>query len=101
MLRSRKILILDEATSNVDSETDQLIQRIIRDEFQVYTILTAAHRLDTITDSDMVAVLDQGRLIEYGHPQNLLAQPSMFADLVCGSREGPRDGSTVTAQASA
>ncbi|CDM37008.1 hypothetical protein DTO013E5_7172 [Penicillium roqueforti] len=82
MLRSGKILILDEATSNVDAETDQVMQGIIRDEFQDYTVLTVAHRLDTIMDSDVVAVLDQGRLAEYGPPRDLLARPSMFADLV-------------------
>ena len=82
MLRSGKILILDEATSNVDAETDQVMQGIIRYEFQDYTVLTVAHRLDTIMDSDVVAVLDQGRLAEYGPPRDLLAQPSMFADLV-------------------
>lgn len=97
MLRSGKILILDEATSNVDAETDQVMQGIIRDEFQDYTILTVAHRLDTIMDSDMVAVLDQGRLTEYGPPQDLLAQPSMFADLVGRSSVE----NTVTTPASA
>ncbi|KAJ6142459.1 hypothetical protein N7471_001912 [Penicillium samsonianum] len=96
MLRSGKILILDEATSNVDAETDQVMQGIIRDEFQDYTTLTVAHRLDTIMDSDMVAVLDQGRLTEYGPPQDLLAQPSMFADLVGRSSVE----STVTTPAS-
>ena len=82
MLRSGRIPILDEATSNVDAETDQVMQGIIRYEFQDYTVLTVAHRLDTIMDSDVVAVLDQGRLAEYGPPRDLLAQPSMFADLV-------------------
>ncbi|KAM5453644.1 hypothetical protein McanCB56680_002853 [Microsporum canis] len=86
MLRSGKVLILDEATSNVDAETDKLMQQIIREEFQDYTIITVAHRLDTIMDSDMVAVLDKGRIVEYSSPQDLLSRPSMFADLVGGSR---------------
>jgi ATP-binding cassette subfamily C (CFTR/MRP) protein 1 len=82
MLRTSKILILDEATSNVDRETDQLMQRIIREEFNQHTIITVAHRLDTILDSDMVAVLDAGALVEFGNPKELLEQEnSVFKDL--------------------
>ena len=58
--KGRGILVLDEATSNVDAETDQLMQRLIREEFIGYTIITVAHRLETIRDSDWIAVLDGG-----------------------------------------
>jgi len=82
MLRSSKILILDEATSNVDHETDSLMQKIIREEFKEHTIITVAHRLDTILDSDMVAVLDAGALVEFGKPKELLAKEgSVFRSL--------------------
>ena len=64
-----KILVLDEATSNVDAETDRIMQRIIREEFKDFTVLTVAHRMDTIMDSDRIAVLDGGRLIEFKEPQ--------------------------------
>lgn len=67
-----KILVLDEATSNVDPKTDKLMQRIIRDQFGTHTIITVAHRLDTIADADVVAVLDSGRLAEFGSPDELL-----------------------------
>lgn len=67
-----KILILDEATSNVDAETDKLMQEIIREEFHHHTIVTVAHRLETIMDSDVVAVLDAGTLVEFGSPSELL-----------------------------
>jgi ATP-binding cassette subfamily C (CFTR/MRP) protein 1 len=80
MLKS-KILVLDEATSNVDGETDQLMQRIIRSEFKEHTIITVAHRLDTIMDSDVVAVLDGGRLVEFGPPQELLGRESLFREM--------------------
>jgi ATP-binding cassette subfamily C (CFTR/MRP) protein 1 len=68
------ILVLDEATSNVDAETDQLMQRLIREEFSGYTIITVAHRLETIRDSDWIAVLDEGRLIEWGRPEKVLGR---------------------------
>jgi ATP-binding cassette subfamily C (CFTR/MRP) protein 1 len=81
MLRKSKILILDEATSNVDSETDALMQQIIREVFAQNTIITVAHRLKTISDSDMVAVLHEGKLVEFGPPGELLQRPSMYRDL--------------------
>lgn len=67
-----RIVVLDEATSNVDSETDRLMQRIIREEFVSHTIITVAHRIETIMDSDRVAVLDKGRLVEFESPHELL-----------------------------
>lgn len=81
LMRKSKILILDEATSNVDGATDQLMQKIIRTEFKEHTIITVAHRLDTIMDSDMVAVLDSGRLVEFGPPQELLGTESLFKSM--------------------
>jgi ATP-binding cassette subfamily C (CFTR/MRP) protein 1 len=67
-----KILVLDEATSNVDAETDRLMQKLIREEFGRYTILTVAHRLDTILDADRVIVMDGGKVVEIGAPIELL-----------------------------
>ncbi|EED18831.1 multidrug resistance protein, putative [Talaromyces stipitatus ATCC 10500] len=81
LMRKSKILVLDEATSNVDGATDQLMQKIIRTEFKEHTIITVAHRLDTIMDSDMVAVLDGGRLVEFGPPQELLETDSLFRSM--------------------
>ncbi|XP_055548416.1 multidrug resistance-associated protein 1-like [Wyeomyia smithii] len=73
VLRKTKVLILDEATAAVDLETDDLIQKTIRTEFADCTILTIAHRLNTILDSDRVLVLDKGLVAECDTPQNLLA----------------------------
>lgn len=67
-----KVVLLDEATSNVDVETNNLMQRIIREEFREHTIITVAHRLDTIMDSDVVLVLDGGKLVEVGPPRELV-----------------------------
>jgi len=75
LLKGRShILILDEATSNVDGDTDKLIQEIIREEFKGYTILTVAHRLDSIRDADLILVLDKGRVVEVGEPGVLLGK---------------------------
>ncbi|CAG9853670.1 unnamed protein product [Phyllotreta striolata] len=73
LLRKTKILVLDEATAAVDLETDDLIQKTIRTEFKECTVLTIAHRLNTIMDSDRVIVLDKGEIAEFDSPANLLA----------------------------
>ncbi|XP_053695520.1 multidrug resistance-associated protein 1 isoform X2 [Sabethes cyaneus] len=76
LLRKTKVLILDEATAAVDLETDDLIQRTIRTEFKDCTVLTIAHRLNTIMDSDKVIVLDKGQIVEYASPSELLQSRS-------------------------
>ncbi|XP_011343424.1 multidrug resistance-associated protein 1 isoform X3 [Ooceraea biroi] len=76
LLRKTKVLILDEATAAVDLETDDLIQTTIRQEFKHCTVLTIAHRLNTILDSDRVIVLDKGLIVEYDSPEALLRNPS-------------------------
>lgn len=72
LLRKTKVLILDEATAAVDLETDDLIQKTIRSEFKDCTVLTIAHRLNTIMDSDRVIVLDKGNIVEFDPPATLL-----------------------------
>ncbi|KAJ0005574.1 hypothetical protein NQD34_015468 [Periophthalmus magnuspinnatus] len=72
ILRKNRILIIDEATANVDPRTDSLIQQTIRDKFQECTVLTIAHRLHTIIDCDKILVLDAGRIQEYDEPHVLL-----------------------------
>jgi ABC-type multidrug transport system fused ATPase/permease subunit len=72
LLRKTKILILDEATASVDPNTDELIQNTIRTEFSDCTLLTIAHRLNTIMDSSRIIVLDKGKVVEFDTPKNLL-----------------------------
>ncbi|KAJ9591217.1 hypothetical protein L9F63_002223, partial [Diploptera punctata] len=76
LLRKTKVLILDEATAAVDLETDDLIQTTIRREFKDCTVLTIAHRLNTIMDSNRVIVLDRGLLAEFDTPEALLQNKS-------------------------
>nr|KAG5713488.1 hypothetical protein BaRGS_025036 [Batillaria attramentaria] len=75
LLRKTKILILDEATAAVDLETDDLIQGTIRTEFKDCTVLTIAHRLNTILDYTRILVLDAGKIAEFDDPQALLQNP--------------------------
>uniref|UniRef100_A0A674MDC3 Cystic fibrosis transmembrane conductance regulator n=1 Tax=Takifugu rubripes TaxID=31033 RepID=A0A674MDC3_TAKRU len=75
LLRKNRILIIDEATANVDPRTDELIQKTIRDKFRECTVLTIAHRLNTIIDSDRILVLDAGNVHAYDVPYTLLQNP--------------------------
>jgi len=87
MLRNARVLILDEATSNLDSESDVLIQEMVRQVFVDQTMITIAHRLQTIMDSDRVLTLENGRVAEFDKPQTLLAnRDSIFAGMVRAER---------------
>jgi ABC-type multidrug transport system fused ATPase/permease subunit len=76
MLRKAKILVMDEATANIDVQTDALIQKVIRDDFMKCTILTIAHRLNTVIDYDKILVLDHGKAVEFDVPHLLLSNPT-------------------------
>ncbi|XP_046853046.1 multidrug resistance-associated protein 1-like isoform X2 [Xenia sp. Carnegie-2017] len=81
LLRRTKILVLDEATAAVDLETDELIQQTIRKEFADCTVLTIAHRLNTIMDYTRIMVLSEGEVKEFDSPSNLLEQKGMFYEM--------------------
>ncbi|KAJ3075759.1 hypothetical protein HDU98_006997 [Podochytrium sp. JEL0797] len=88
MLKTPKILIMDEATANVDYETDAMIQKALREDFRDATVLTIAHRLNTVIDYDRVMVLEKGVLAEFDSPRNLLNdENSMFFALVAQTGE--------------
>ncbi|XP_011701007.1 PREDICTED: multidrug resistance-associated protein 4-like isoform X2 [Wasmannia auropunctata] len=72
ILRNNRLLVLDEATANIDSHTDALIQDTIRKNFKECTVITVAHRLNTIIDSDRIIVLENGSIVEFGCPYELL-----------------------------
>ncbi|XP_074291978.1 ABC transporter C family member 3-like [Silene latifolia] len=86
LLKKCRVLLLDEATASVDFTTDNFIQQSLKDNFADSTIITIAHRITSVDNSDMVLVLNNGRIEEYGHPKKLLEnKSSAFAKLVAAS----------------
>ncbi|KAJ2613038.1 hypothetical protein EV177_002706 [Coemansia sp. RSA 1804] len=82
LMRKRKIIVLDEATADVDLETDKEMQKLFRSEFKDSTVLTIAHRLETIMNSNRIIVMDKGRVVEFGPPKDLIDQGGYFSELV-------------------
>ncbi len=82
-LRKSRILIMDEATASIDLETDKLLQKVVITAFANRTVLTIAHRIATILNSDSILVLNEGKVAEYDSPENLLQRDdSLFASFV-------------------
>jgi ABC-type multidrug transport system fused ATPase/permease subunit len=82
LLRQCRVLLLDEATSNVDFETDKAIQKTLLESFPGVTVITIAHRVNTILHSDKILVMKDGLVCEFGPPNDLLADPSStFSDI--------------------
>ena len=99
MLRKSMILVMDEATSSVDSKTDAQVQQTIRREFvdKGVTVITVAHRLDTVLGYDKIAVLGNGYLVEYGSPKELLKKrDGELRSLVDADRLNKRKGAKAT-----
>ncbi|KAF9610290.1 hypothetical protein IFM89_021851 [Coptis chinensis] len=83
LLKRSKVLVLDEATASVDTATDNLIQQTLRQHFSNSTVITIAHRITSVIDSDMVLLLDNGLIMEYDSPSKLLEdKSSLFSKLV-------------------
>ncbi|OQR90009.1 multidrug resistance-associated protein 1 [Thraustotheca clavata] len=83
LLRQAKIIVLDEATAAIDYDTDKLLQRVIREEFLTSTVLTIAHRLDTVLDCDRIMVFDKGTLVQCDTPKALVSEgQGIFFELV-------------------
>ena len=78
ILRNNKIILIDEATANVDMHTDALVQQAIRSHFSDCSVLTIAHRIETIIDSDRVVILDKGNIVETDIPHLLLQNEDSY-----------------------
>jgi len=89
ILKKSSVLLLDEATSSIDKHTDNLIQKLIRNEFNDVTVICIAHRLETIIDYDRILVLSKGEIQEFDTPNNLLSkgEASIFYQMVNSSHK--------------
>jgi len=86
ILKKSKIILFDEATASVDFDSDEVIQKTIRTEFKNTTVLTIAHRINTILDYDKILVLENGKIAEFDTPNNLLSNhQGLFYSLVRSS----------------
>ena len=76
LLSDAKIICMDEPTSNIDAKTDEFVQKVVREEFVGRTVITIAHRLQSVIDYDNIAVMEKGKLAEFGSPMELLSDPN-------------------------
>ena len=81
LLNPKKIVLVDEATASIDFQSDEMLQKVIKQQLSQSTIITIAHRIDTILSSDRIMVLDKGRIVEIDSPQKLLEKQSIFSEL--------------------
>ncbi|CAD5124166.1 DgyrCDS12463 [Dimorphilus gyrociliatus] len=82
LLKKSYVIVIDEGTANIDNHTDAVIQTVLRENFSECTMLVIAHRLNTIMDCDKIAVLDSGKVVEFGSASELLSKKGAFYDLV-------------------
>mmetsp|Transcript_70958 Transcript_70958/g.205692 ORF Transcript_70958/g.205692 Transcript_70958/m.205692 type:complete len:1274 (+) Transcript_70958:83-3904(+) len=96
LLQDTRIVTMDEPTSSVDMQTDRLVQRMSQKAFESRTVLTIAHRLDTVRHCDRLVVLERGRLAEVGPPAELLADPNSRLSRLTAAAEGGAAAAKVT-----
>eukprot|EP00752_Nemacystus_decipiens_P006704 g6027.t1 len=99
VLQRSQVLVMDEATANIDQHTDSLIQDVVRTSFKGKTVIMVAHRLNTVIDCDQVVVLSEGSVVEAGHPHLLLQPPAGTTAATTHSANGTAVASATTADA--
>ena len=87
MLKDAPIVILDEATANVDPENEDRLQKAIEELIRDKTIIMIAHRLKTVRNADQILVVDEGRIVQKGKHEELIGQEGIYADFVLGRKE--------------
>ena len=87
MLKNAPIVILDEATANVDPETEDRLQKAIEALTRDKTIIMIAHRLKTVHYTDQILVIDHGRIMQHGKHEQLINEPGIYADFVGGKKQ--------------
>ena len=87
MLKNAPIVILDEATANVDPENEDRLQKAIEALTRDKTIIMIAHRLKTVRHADKILVIDHGQIVQQGKHEELIAQPGIYADFVGGKKQ--------------
>lgn len=87
MLKDAPIIILDEATANVDPENEDRLQKAIEELTRNKTIIMIAHRLKTVQNADRILVIDDGKIVQQGRHEDLIGQPGIYADFVLGRKE--------------
>lgn len=92
ILKNPRILVFDEATSSLDSHSEQIILQSLKNVAQAHTTLVIAHRLSTIVDADQILVMEQGRVVEQGSHQQLLALQGLYSNLWQVQQEEREDG---------
>ena len=85
LIRDPSVLLLDEATSALDSRSEMAVQAALNDAKKGRTTVTVAHRLTTVRDADVIAVMDRGRLVEAGSHEELMARGGVYANLTSRS----------------
>ena len=93
LLNPKRVVLIDEATASIDIETDALIQKVIKSQFADKTVLTIAHRINTVVESDRILVLNKGSILEFDSPSELLKrEDSVFAKLYKQSGKVKEEG---------
>ena len=87
MLKNAPIVILDEATANVDPENEDRLQKAIEALTRDKTIIMIAHRLKTVRHADQILVIDRGRIVQQGTHEQLIGEPGIYADFVGGKKQ--------------
>lgn len=87
MMKDAPIIILDEATANVDPENEKDLMTAIEELMREKTIIMIAHRLKTVRDADQILIMDQGRIVQNGDHDSLMEEDGIYRNFICGRQQ--------------